>query len=176
MGRVHPYRAGYRKPSWRQRIILVLSVLAGFTVWGVYSYLSTPPWPNNVPAKPANRDFFSDEDATRLIGIVLFFGTIYATGMGLYRYLGDPEGGQVVSANAGQHMPLLLLLAGGLLSFRHGESVLARSGRVVDWLFLAIGLALLALSAWGLYRATVVHRTFYQWFYGLRKDRPSGKP
>jgi hypothetical protein len=173
---MHPFRAGYRTPAPRQNLILVLSVLAGFTVCGVYIYLSMPPWPNNVPARPASRDFFSDENATLLIGIVLFFGTIYATGMGLYRYVGDPEGGRVVSANAGQHMPLLFLLAGGLLSFRHGEKVLARSGRDVDWLLLAIGLALLALSAWGLYRATVVHRTFYQWFYGLRKDRPSGKP
>jgi hypothetical protein len=174
MARVHPYWAGYRKPSWRRHVILVLSVLAGLTVSGIYSWASLRR--NAAPAPPGEIGLFSEESVTTFVSCVLFFGTVYTTGMGLYRYLGDPEGGEVVSANAGQHMPLLLLMAGGLLSFRHGEKVLARSGRVVDWLMLATGLALLALSAWGLYRATVVHRTFYRWFYGLQKDRPSEKP
>ena len=43
----------------------------------------------------------------------------------------------------------------------------------MDWLMLAIGLALLALSACGLYRAIFVHRRFYRGFYGLGPgDRP----
>lgn len=173
MGSVHPYWAGYRKPSWRQRIILMLSALAGFTVCGAYIYLNMLLWPNNAPTKPANQDFFSAENAMLIIGIVLFFGTIYATAIGLYRYIGDSEGSQVISAIAGQHMPLLVLLAGGLLSVRYSKIVLARSGLVLDWVLLATGLALLALSVWGLYRAIVVKRTYYQSFYDPRKDRTS---
>jgi len=40
-------------------------------------------------------------------------------------------------------------------------------------LMLAIGVGLLVICVVGLYRATVVHREFYRWFYGSRKDRPS---
>jgi hypothetical protein len=170
----HPYWAGYRKPSRLQRVILVLSALAGFTVSGIYLWATLPQ--NAVAAVPAQRDLSSEESLNGVVCCVLLFGTAYATGWGLYRYLGDPEGSLVVSATAGQHMPLLLLLVGGVLSGRHGAKVLERNGRVVDWLMLATGLVLLALSAWGLYRAIVVHRAFYQRFYGSRKDRPSERP
>jgi hypothetical protein len=51
--------------------------------------------------------------------------------------------------------------------------VVGGSSRGVDWLMFAIGLALIALSAWGLYRAIFVHRRFYRWFYGLG---PGGRP
>ena len=54
---------------------------------------------------------------------ILFFGTTYATGMALYRHFGYAEGYTVVSANAGQHMPLLFLLAGGTLTGMHGMNV-----------------------------------------------------
>jgi hypothetical protein len=176
MSPVHPYRAGYRKPSWRQRFILVLSAVTGFAVAGTYLWLNTSPEVERVRGVAANRDFPSDENITVAIGCVLFFGAIYATGTALYRLVGDRVGSEVVSANAGQHVPLLLLLAGGMLCYRHGEKVLAQSGHAADWVQFSVGVLLLALSALGLFRATVVHREFYQRFYGVGKNRPAGKP
>jgi hypothetical protein len=177
--RSHPFWAGYRKPSRRQNLILVLSALAGCTVAGIYLWavLLRP----EVPALPAQGEVVhSSPDPEVITGVVvcslLFFGTTYATGMALYRYFGDAEGYLVVSANAGQHMPLVFLMAGGALAGPHGMKIHGGSGRGVDWLMLAIGLGLLAISVCGLYRAIVVHRKFYQWFYGLRQDRPTGKP
>jgi hypothetical protein len=151
-------------------------VLAGFAVMMTYVYLNVSPQVQRVRSVAANRNTVSDEQITAAIGCVLFFGTIYATGTALYRLVSDREGSEVVSANAGQHVPLLLLLTGGLLSYRHGVKVFAESGQVVDWVQFSVGVILLALSAWGLYRATVVNRSFYDWFYGLRKHRPDGKP
>jgi hypothetical protein len=170
---MHPYSAGYRTPSPRQNLILVLSALAGVIVAGIYFAAARPdsevrPVPaQGVVRQPQPR---SPELSTFLIVCcVLFFAATYGTGMALYRYFGDAEGYLVVSATAGQHMPLLLLLAGGTLAGLHGMKVDGGSGRVVDWLMLAIGLALLALAFWGLYRAFVVHRKFYRWFYGPRR-------
>jgi hypothetical protein len=176
---MHPYSAGYRTPSPRQNLILVLSALAGIIVSGIYFWAALPG--PDVPAVPANgvvvRRLPGPElYAFLIVCCVLFFGTTYVTGMALYRFFGDAEGYLVVSANAGQHMPLLLLMAGGFLTAWHGPKVLGGSGRVLDWLMLATGLALLALSAWGLYRAIFVHRKFYQWFYSLRQGRPPEKP
>ena len=91
---------------------------------------------------------------------VLFFGTVYATGIALYRYFGDTEGYTVVSANAGQHMPLLFLIAGGALAGVHGTKVYGGAVPVFDWLMLAIGLGLLVISVWGLYCATVLIESF----------------
>jgi hypothetical protein len=111
-----------------------------------------------------------------VVSASLFFGTVYATGMALYRYFGDTEGYIVVSANAGQHVPLLFLAAGGVLAGLHGTKIHGGSGRGVDWRVLSIGLGLLAISVCGLYRGIVVHRRFYQRFYRLRQDRPSEEP
>ena len=176
---MHPYWAGYRTPSPRQHLILVLSVLAGILVSGFYFWATLPRI--NVPALPANggvvrRAQTPEEFAATGVCCVLFFGTTYATGMALYRFFGDAEGYLVVSANAGQHMPLLLLLAGACLAGLHGPKVLGGSGRVVDWLMCATSVALLALSAWGLFRAIFVHRKFYRWFYGSRQGRPPERP
>jgi hypothetical protein len=134
-----------------------------------------------MPALPADRGVVRhaqtpEEFAAIGVFCVLFFGTTYATGMALYRFFGDAQGYLVVSANAGQHMPLLFLLAGVCLAGLHGSKVLGGNSRVVDWLMFAFGLALLALSAWGLFRAILVHRRFYQWFYGLRQGRPPERP
>jgi hypothetical protein len=175
-----PFRAGYRKPSRRQHLILVLSALAGVIVSGIYFWAAMPG--TDVPPVPARGVAHQpapprpEEGTFLMVCCVLFFAAIYATGMALYRYFGDAQGYLVVSANAGQHMPLLLLAAGGCLVGLHGTNVIGGSSRVVDWLMLAIGLALLALSAWGLYRAMVVHRRFYRWFYGLEPGRRPEKP
>jgi hypothetical protein len=176
---MHPYWAGYRTPHSRQILILVLSALAGVIVSGIYMWGTI--LSDDGPAAPVRGNVVRhiqtpEESASILITCVLFFGTVYATGMALYRYFGDTEGYTVVSANAGQHMPLVFLVAGGALAGVHGTEVYEGRGRVFDWLMLAIGLGLLAISAWGLYRATVVNRQFYRWFYGLRKDRPSKNP
>jgi hypothetical protein len=169
------YSAGSRTPSPRQHLILVLSALAGILVSGIY-FWATLPW-TNEPAVPANggvvrRAQTPEEFAAIAVCCVLFFGATYGTGMALYRYFGDAEGYLVVSANAGQHIPLLLLLAGACLAGLHGPKVLNGGGRVVDWLMSATALGLLALSAWGLYRALFVHRRFYRSFYGSRQGRP----
>jgi len=176
---MHPYRAGYRTPHPRQNLILVLSALTGFIVAGIYLWCTfsipdehAPPARGNV----VRHERTPEEYASSVVTCVLFFGTIYATGMALYRYFGDTDGYTVVSANGGQHMPLLFLMAGGALAGVHGTKVYWGRGRAFDWLMLAIGLGLLAISVWGLYRATVVNREFYRWFYRSRKDRPSKNP
>ena len=176
---MHPFRAGYRTPQPRQKLILVLSALAGVIVAGLYMWAAMPT--PDVPAPRARghvvrHEKTPQEYAFSVMVVVLFFGTTYATGMALYRHFGDTEGYTVVSANAGQHMPLLFLLAAGALAGMHGSNVYGRHGRVIDWLLLAIGIGLLAIAVWGLYRATVVHREFYRWFYGSRKDRPPKNP
>jgi hypothetical protein len=177
---MHPFSAGYRTPSPRQNLILLLSALAGVIVSGIY-FAAALPGPD-VPPVPA-QGLVGQPTAPSpevlaflMVCSMLFFAGTYATGMALYRYFGDAEGYLVVSATAGQHMPLLLLLAGGGLAGLHGMKVVGGSGRVVDWLMLAIGLALLAASAWGLYRAIFVHRKFYRWFYGLTPGRRPEQP
>jgi hypothetical protein len=176
---IHPYSAGYRKPPPHQYLVLALSALAAVIVSGTYLWATLPR--TNVPPLPSNGGVGRgpqslEEFATGGVFCILFFGTIYGIGMALYRYFGDAEGYLVVSSTAGQHLPLLLLLAGGSLAGVHGPKVLEGSGRVVDWLMLATGLVLLALSAWGLYRALFVHRKFYKWFYGSRQSRPPEGP
>jgi len=173
---MHPYSAGYRSPQPRQYLILVLSALAGVIVSGTYMWATIPG--TDAPAFPPGGNVVHpalppEVSVSILIACVLFFGTIYATGMALYRYFRDTEGYTVVSANAGQHMPLLFLVAGGALAGLYGSNVYGGHGRVVDWVMLAIGVGLLVICVVGLYRATVVHREFYRWFYGSRKDRPS---
>ena len=163
----------------RQYFILALSALAGVIVSGFYMWGTFVG--HDEPAPPAIGNVVRhiqtpEEYASNLITCVLFFGTVYAMGMALYRHFGDTAGYTVVSANAGQHMPLLFLVAGGALAGLHGTNVYAGRGRVFDWLMLAISLGLLVISVWGLYRATVVNRQFYRWFYGSRKDRRSKNP
>jgi hypothetical protein len=168
---MHPYWAGYRSPRSRQIGILVLSALAGVIVSGAYMWVAIPrhePAPR-VRGNVVRPVLSPEENASILVTALLFFGTIYATGMALYRYFGDTEGYTVVSATAGQHLPLVFLVAGGALVGVHSARAFGGHGRVSDWLMLPFGLGLLAISAWGLYRALVVHRTFYRWFYGSRK-------
>jgi succinate dehydrogenase hydrophobic anchor subunit len=70
------------------------------------------------------------------------------------------------------NLPLLFLVGGLALSGLHGAKVRSGSSGVVDWVMLASGLALLALSVWGLYRALWVHRKFYARFYSSRQGQP----
>src|SRR5262245_8275425 len=109
---MHPYSAGYRTPSLRQNLILVLSALAGVIVSGIYIWATLPV--TDVPPCPA-RGVVHQQPPLRtdvLIFVTLFFVATYATGRALYRFFGDAEGDLVVSATAGQHLPLLLLVAG----------------------------------------------------------------
>jgi hypothetical protein len=156
-------------------MILWLSALAGLTVSGIYFWAAMPQ--PNVAAVPAGERMAppapsANESAFIMTCCVLFFATIYGTGMALYRFFGDAQGYMVVSATAGQHMPLLLLIAGGFLTGSHGVKVVGGSGRIVDWVMLVTGLALLIMCIWGFYRALFVHRKFYQWFYGSRHGPP----
>jgi hypothetical protein len=167
---MHPYWAGYRKPGSRQIPILFVSVLAGFVVAGTYLWCASPRLDQQAPAArrdigPVVRHPPDERFWVVAVACVLFYGTIYAMGMALYGYFGDTGGYTVVSANAGQHMPLLFLLAGAGLAGVHGERVHSGRGRVVDCLMLGIGLGLLAIAFWGLYRAIVVNRDFYRRFY-----------
>ena len=176
---MHPYWAGHRKATPRQYMILVLSALAGFTVAGIYMWftVSRPDEPASLARGNAVRPVeIPGFNPSNLVSCILFFATIYATGMALYRYFGDTEGYTVVKANAGQHLPVLLLVAGGAVVFVHGEKVYSGIRRGVDIFMLAIGVVLLAMSFWGLFRATVVNREFYRWFYGSSKDRSPPNP
>ena len=166
----HPYSAGYRTPPNHQYLVLALSALAGCIVAGLYMWAALPL--PHVTALHAHRGIRHTPDTeirvTSMVACVLWFGTTYATGMALDRCFGDTKGYQVVSATAGQHMPLLLLAGGGMLAGFHGSKILLGSGRGVDWFMLAAGIVLLAFCARGFYRALVVHREYYRRFYGSR--------
>jgi hypothetical protein len=169
---MHPFWAGYRTPNARQKLIVLLSALAGFVVSGIYFAVAfpgpdVPPAPvqgvvrQRTPTSPEEFIFLS-------VCCVLFFAATYGTGMVLYRYFADTQGYTVVRANAGQHMPLLLLMAGVALACVHGTKAYWGRAGVTDWVMLAVGLALLGISLWGLYRAIVVNRDFYRRFYKSR--------
>jgi hypothetical protein len=166
---MHPFWAGYRTPNARQKLIVLLSALAGFVVSGIYFAVALPR--PDVPPAPVpgvvRQPMSSSPEGFIFLSIccVLFFAATYGTGMLLYRYFADTQGYTVVSANAGQHMPLLLLMAGVALASEHGTKAYWGSAKVTDWVMLAVGIALLGISLWGLYRATVVNRDFYRRFY-----------
>jgi hypothetical protein len=90
---MHPYSAGYRTPSRRQILILVLSALAGVIVAGIYFAAAFPS--RHVPPVPAQqfvrqRPSLSPEDSTVMVVCsVLFFAATHATGMALYRFFGS---------------------------------------------------------------------------------------
>ncbi len=97
---MHPFRAGYRTPHPRQKLILVLSALAVVIVAGLYMWAAMPR--PDVPAPPARgnvvrHEMTPEELAFSLMVAVLFFGTTYATGMVLYLHFGDTEGYTVVT-------------------------------------------------------------------------------
>ena len=142
---MHPYWAGYRSPRPRRVLhpgeysALAGVIVSGFYMWGTFvrgTKQAAPPAIGNVVRHIQTPEEFT----SNLITCVLFFGTVYAMGMALYRYFGDTAGYTVVGANAGQHMPLLFLVAGGALAGLHGTNVYAGRGRVFDWLMLAISL------------------------------------
>ena len=170
---MHPSRAGYRTRHPGHYLIMVLSALAGIIVVGICSTFSRP----DEHAPPARGNVVRNEQtpeefALGMVVVVLFFGTISATGMALYHYFGDTEGYTVMRSLAGYTLRPLLLVAGGVLAGVHGTNVYSGRGQVIDWLMLAIGFGLLATSVWVLYR-DVVNREFYPWFSISRKDRSS---
>jgi hypothetical protein len=142
--------------------VALLSYLAAVVVSGTYMFATMPPTHMRV---------FASQDGVALVSIIapfLFLATLFGTGMALYRYFGDAQHYAVTSENGGKFVPVLLLYVGICMAARHGNNIRWGSGRVVDWVMVATGLALLALSVWGIYRALWVHRKSDDRFYNSR--------